>query len=107
MQFPRQQPIGPIRGDERRECQSAAISEQQRYLSYASDVLIAILFAETKVFVQAEADIVAIEAVGSVGGVEEVLLKGGGDGGFPRGGEAGEPYCEAGLAAEGGALGVG
>lgn len=32
--------------------------------------------------------------------MEEVLLEGGGDGGFAGGGEAGEPDCEAALGAE-------
>lgn len=39
--------------------------------------------------------------------MEEVLLEGGGDGGFARGGQAGEPDGEALLLAEGLALGAG
>lgn len=39
--------------------------------------------------------------------MQEVLLEGGGDGGFARGGEAGEPEGEAALGAEGCALGAG
>ncbi len=61
------------------------------YLSDTADVLNAILRRETQVFVQAEADVVAVESVGLQAEVEEVLLKGGCNGRFARGGEAGEP----------------
>ena len=107
MQLPRQQAIRSVGRNERCQRHSAAVSKQQCDLGYATDVLVAIGFAEAKIFVQAEADVVAVEAVGGVGGVEQVLLEGGGDGGFTRGREAGEPDRKARLAAEGGALGVG
>ena len=107
MQLPRQQAIRSVGRDERGQGQSTAIGKQQCDLGYAANVLVPICFAEAKIFVQAEADVVAVEAVGSVGGVEQVLLEGGGDGGFARGGEAGEPDCEARLAAEGHTFGVG
>lgn len=93
MQFPRQRPIGAIRRYKRRQGESAAIGEQQRDFGDASDILVSVSLAETEVFVEAEADVVAVETVGGVGGVEEVLFEGGGDGGFPAGGEAGEPDC--------------
>lgn len=107
MQLPRQQAIRSVGRNERGQGQSTAVGKQQGDLGYAADVLVPIRFAEAKIFVQAEADVVAVEAVGGIGGVEQVLLEGGRDGGFARGGEAGEPDCEARLAAEGGAFGVG
>ena len=100
MQLPCQQAIGSVGRNEGCQGQSAAVSKQQSDLCYATDVLVAICFAEAKIFVQAEADVVAVEAVGGVGGVEQVLLEGGGDGRFSRSGEAGEPDCKARLAAE-------
>lgn len=69
-------------------------------LGDTADVLVAILLGEAKVLVQAEAHIVAIEAVGGDTEVEEVLLEGGGDGGFARGRETGKPEGEAALLAE-------
>lgn len=65
------------------------------YLAYPADVLVAVLLGEAKVLVQAEAHVVAVEAVGGVAEVEQVLLEGGGDGGLAGGGEAGEPEGEA------------
>ena len=107
MQPPRHRPILPIRTYETRQRNRTAICEKEGDLGDAADVLIAIGLGEAEIAVQAEADVVAVEAVGGEGGVQQVLLEGGGDGGFAGGGEAGEPDCEAGLGAEGGALGVG
>jgi hypothetical protein len=70
------------------------------YLRDAADVLVAVLLGETQVLVQAEADVVAVEAVGGQAEVEEVLLERGGDGGLARGGQAGQPDGEAALLAE-------
>jgi len=61
------------------------------YLSDAPDVLLSVLGREAKVLVQAEPDIVAVESVGLKTKVEEVLLKGNGNGGLSRGGETSEP----------------
>jgi hypothetical protein len=74
------------------------------YLSDTPDVLLSVLGREAKVFVQAEADVVAIESVGLETEVEEVLLEGNGDGGLARGRETSEPDGGALLLAEIGAL---
>jgi hypothetical protein len=61
------------------------------YLGDTPDVLLSVLGREAKVLVQAEPDVVAVESVGLETKVEEVLLKGNGNGGLSRGGETGEP----------------
>lgn len=70
------------------------------YLGDAADVLVAVLLGKAQVLVQAEAHIVAVEAVGGQADVEEVLLEGGGHSGLARGRQAGEPDGEAALAAQ-------
>lgn len=70
------------------------------HLRDAADVLVAILLGETQVLVQAEAHVVAIEAVGGGAELQQVLLEGGSDGGLARGREAGEPEGQAALTAE-------
>jgi len=52
------------------------------YLCYPPDVLIPVFLCEAQVFVQAEAHIVAVETVGGVAQVEQVLLERGRDCGF-------------------------
>lgn len=91
MQPPRQLPIPTIRTDETRDGDTAAIGEELRDLGDAADVLGPVGGAEAEVLVQAEADVVAVEAVGVqvVGGAEEGLFERDGDGGFAGGGEAG------------------
>ena len=76
------------------------------HLGNPPDILPPVLFAETQILIQAEADVVAIESVGGQAVVEEVLLERDGDSGFAAGREAGEPEREAFLLAEGGALEV-
>ena len=106
MRLPCQRPIRPIRTDETGYRYGRGIGEQFCDFGDAADVFGAVGRGEAEVLIEAEADVVAIEAVGGEGVLEEVLFEGGGDGGFAGGGEAGEPDCEAGLAAEGGAFRV-
>jgi hypothetical protein len=84
MQLPRQIPIGPIRADEAGDCKRAAVSEQLRDLGDAADVFFAVFRAEAEVLVEAEPDVVAVEAVRGdvVGLAKECLLERNGDGGF-------------------------
>lgn len=82
MQLPRQVAVLLRRTDKARNSNSAAIGEQERHFGYTADVLFAGCGGEAKVLVEAEADIVAIKAVGGIVVVEEVLLEGGGDGRF-------------------------
>lgn len=63
MQLARSVTVRSVRGDERSNSDSRAISEQLRDLSDTTDVLVAVLLAETQVLVQAESDIVAIQTV--------------------------------------------
>lgn len=100
MQLSCQVPVLLRRTDKARNGNGAAIGEEERHLGYTADVLFAIRGGEAEILVKAEADIVAVEAVGGVVVVEEVLLEGGGDGRFARGGEAGEPDGETFLMAK-------
>jgi hypothetical protein len=74
------------------------------YLSYPPDVLVPVFLRESKVLVQTEAHIVAVETVCAVAQVQEVLLECGCDGRFAGCREAGEPDCEAFLLAKAVAL---
>lgn len=76
------------------------VKNENTYLGDTTNVLIAILLAETQVLVEAEAHVVAVEAVRGEAQVQQVLLEGGRDGGLARGGKAGEPDGHALLAAE-------
>jgi hypothetical protein len=73
---------------------------REPYLGNAADVLDAVLVGEAKVLVEAEADVVTVEAVGVDAEVEEVLLESGGDGGLAGAGETGHPDGETTLAVE-------
>lgn len=70
----------------------------ENYLSYAANVFVTVLLRESQVLVESEADVVAVEAIGSDAEVQEVLLQRRCDSRLARGGEAGEPECEAALA---------
>lgn len=87
--------VGAVGGDEARDGDGAAVGEQFGDLGDAADVFLAVLGGEAEVLVEAEADVVAVEAVGGevVGVSEQGLLEGDGDGGLAGGGEAGEPDC--------------
>lgn len=61
------------------------------YLGNTPDVLLSVLGGETKVLVQTETNVVAVQSVGLETKVEEVLLERDGDGGLARGGETSEP----------------
>ena len=64
MQLPRQVAVGAVRADEARNGDGAAVGEELGDLGDAPDVFFAVLGAEAEVFVQAEADVVAVQAVG-------------------------------------------
>lgn len=109
MQFACQRAVGSVGRDETRNRDTAAVGEEARDLGYAADVLGAVAGRKSEVLVEAEADVVAVETVcvQVVGRTEEGLFQGDGYGGFARGGEPGQPDCEAGLVAKGGAEGGG
>jgi hypothetical protein len=92
--------VCPVGGDEGGDGDGGGVSKELGDLANATDVLVAVLLREAEVLVEAEADVVAVEAVGGDAEVEEVLLERGGDGGLARGGEAGQPDGEAALAGE-------
>ena len=58
-----------------RRCSQSGRREGGTHLADAADVLRARLLVEAEVLVQAEADVVAVEAVGELVEVEEVLLE--------------------------------
>jgi hypothetical protein len=80
------------------------LSSISAYLGDTPDVLLPVFGREAKVLVQAEPDVVAVESVGLKTKVEEVLLKGNGNGGLSRRGETGEPDSGTLLLAKIGAL---
>jgi len=49
------------------------------HLADTTNVLIAILFGKTEVFVESEADVVAVETVGELAEMKQMLLERGGD----------------------------
>lgn len=91
--------VRPVGGDEGGDGNGGRVSEELGDLADAADVLVAVLFAEAEVLVEAEADVVAVEAVRGEAKVDEVLFEGCGDGGLARGREARQPDGEATLAA--------
>jgi hypothetical protein len=107
VEVPGEVPVGAVGTDEGGDGDGGRVGEELGYLGDAADVLVAVLLGEAEVLVEAEADVVAVEAVGGHAEVQEVLLQGGGNGGLARGGEAGEPEGEALLLAELVALPVG
>lgn len=92
--------VGLVGRDEGGQGNGAGVGEQLGDLGDAANVLVAVLFAEAQVLVEAEADVVAVEAVGGQAEVQQVLLEGGGDGRLARGAQAGEPDGHAALLAE-------
>jgi hypothetical protein len=74
------------------------------HLSDPADVLVAVLLGEVQVLVQAEAHIVAVQAVRRKAQVQQVLLERRGNGRLARRRQAREPDGEARLLAQRGAL---
>lgn len=58
-----------------------------QYLADPADVLVARLLIESEILVEAEADVIAVEAVGELLEVEEVLLERTSDGRLQQGSE--------------------
>jgi hypothetical protein len=56
--------IFPIRRDERGQCDGSTISKQLGHFTNSADVFTAVGGRETKVLIQSEADVVAVEQVG-------------------------------------------
>lgn len=81
--------------------------KMKTYFGNTANVFIAVLFGEAQVLVEAEAHVVAVQAVGRDAQVQQVLLEGRGDGRLAGRGEARQPEGDAALAAELGALGAG
>lgn len=100
VQLSRKIAVGAVGRDEGGDGDGGRVGKELGDLTDAADVLVAVGLGEAQVLVEAEAHVVAVEAVGGEAQVEEVLLQGGGDGGLARGGEARQPDCEAALAAQ-------
>jgi hypothetical protein len=77
------------------------------YLRDAANVLDTVLVGEAEVLVEAEADVVAVEAVGVDAEVEEVLLESSGYSRLAGRRKTGKPDCQTTLAIEMGALAAG
>ena len=82
MQLPRRLPISPIRRNKRRQADGATIRKQLRHFGDPPYILAAVRGRKPQVLVQSEADVVAVEEVGLVSEVQEVLLQGDRYGGF-------------------------
>ena len=78
--------------------------QRQAHLADPADVLVPALLVEAEVVVEAEADVVAVESVGELLEVEEVLLERAADRGLAAGAEASEPDRRAALLQEADAL---
>ena len=76
----------------------------QAHLPDPAGILVPALLVEAEVVVEAEADVVAVEAVGELLEVEEVLLERAADRGLAAGAEASEPDRRAALLQEADAL---
>lgn len=92
--------VGAVRGNEGGDGDGGGVGEELGYLADAADVLVAVLLGEAQVLVEAEADVVAVEAVGRHAEVQQVLLEGRGHGRLARGREARQPDGQAALLAE-------
>lgn len=68
--------------NERGDGDGSGVGKELGDLTDATDVLIAVGLGEAKVLVQAEAHVVAIKTIGGEPQMQEMLLKGGGDGGL-------------------------
>lgn len=100
VQVPGDLAVLPVGRDKGGDGNGGGVGEELGNLADAADVLVAVGLGKAEVLVQAEAHVVAVEAVGGESKVQEVLLKRRGDGGFSRGREPREPDREALLAAE-------
>lgn len=100
VQLARKIAVGAVGRDEGGDGDGGRVGKELGDLADAADVLVAVGLGEAQVLVEAEAHVVAVEAVGGEAQVQEVLLQGGGDGGLARGGEARQPDCEAALGAQ-------
>lgn len=106
VQLPRHLAILLVRADETRQGDGRGVGEELGHLGDTADVLVAVGFGEAQVLVQAETDVVAVEAVGGETQVQEVLFQGGSNRGFARCGKAREPDGKPALGAQAEALGA-
>lgn len=97
--------VGLERGNEGSQGDGGRVGKQLGDLADSADVLDAVLVGEAEVLVEAEADVVAVKAVGGQTEVQQVLLEGGRDGRLARRRQASEPEGEALLLAKLAALG--
>src|SRR5581483_956673 len=96
--------VGAVGGNERGDADDAGVGEEFSDLADAADVFLAVPGREAEIGIQAVADVVAVEDVGVLAGVEEFAFEFGGDGGLARAGKAGEPDHAAGVVIAQGAL---
>ena len=76
--------VRTVRRDEASDGNGAGVGKQFGHLGDAADVFLAVLRGEAEIFVEAEADVVAVETVGAlaVGFADQGLFESDGDGRF-------------------------
>lgn len=72
MQLPSSLSIFSVRADETGDGDRTAIGEEFRHFGDAADVFVSVFLAESKVLIQSETDVVAVEPVGGEAAVQEV-----------------------------------
>lgn len=82
VQLARKIAVGAVGRDEGGDGNGGRVGKELGDLANAADVLVAVGLGEAQILVEAEAHVVAVEAVGGEAQVQEVLLEGGGDGGL-------------------------
>lgn len=90
--------IRSVGRDKRGNGDGRRVGEELGDFGDAANVLVSVSLGEAKVLVQSEADIVAVETVGSDAEVKEMLLKRSGDSGLARSRETSQPDGETALA---------
>lgn len=84
-------PVYTIRRYESRDGEAARIAEQLGHLSDTPNVFHSGVFVKAEIFVETEADVVSVEAVGKPALVQQGLLKSTCDGGLAAGTETSQP----------------
>ena len=84
-------PVGRVGADEGGQRNRASVAKEFRDLSDTTNVFPAVRFGETEVLVDAQAHVVAVEAVRQLASPEQRALQGDGDGALAAARKAGKP----------------
>src|SRR5690606_18523128 len=99
--------VGPVGADKAGQGDHPGIHEELGDLADATDVLVAILGGKAQVLVDAEADVVAVEAVGDLAHLVQGAFQGHRDGALAAAGETGKPEGRGFLVEQAVAVGAG